>query len=165
MIAIDPGTYESAYLMMVAGQIQCFDIIENDDLLCILDQLEKSAVVVESIESYGMPVGKDVFLTAEFIGEVKQVCKTIGHSFEKMPRRKVKMELCNSAAAKDGNVRQAIIDLYEPTGGGKMPQIGVKKDPGPLYGVTKHVWSALAIAIVWGEYHIYPEKLSHNEIT
>jgi hypothetical protein len=25
------------------------------------------------------------------------------------------------------------------------------KKPGPLYGVSKHIWSALAVAVAWAE--------------
>ena len=51
---------------------------------------------------------------------------------------------CNSAAAKDTNIRQALIDHY---GGSKAEAIGVKAKPGPLYGIKADEWSALAIAL------------------
>ena len=57
------------------------------------------------------------------------------------------MHLCKNNRAKDGNVRQAILDRYPATGGGKNPQVGTKKAPGPLYGVSGHAWQALAVAI------------------
>jgi hypothetical protein len=41
--------------------------------------------------------------------------------------------------AKDANIRQALIDKIGPQ--------GTKKDPGPTYGISKDVWSALAIAV------------------
>ena len=47
----------------------------------------------------------------------------------------------------DPNVRQAIIDLFPPTGGGKCAQIGTKGQPGPLYGVSSHAWPALGVAL------------------
>jgi hypothetical protein len=49
--------------------------------------------------------------------------------------------------AKDPNIRQALLDIFPGTGGGATPQIGTKAKPGPLYGVTSHAWSALAVAI------------------
>ena len=66
-------------------------------------------------------------------------------------RKDVKMHLCGSMRAKDTNIRQAIIDRYPASGGGKCPQIGTKKEPGPLYGVSKDIWSALAVAITYSE--------------
>ena len=55
------------------------------------------------------------------------------------------MYLCHSMKAKDGNIRQAILDLY----GGKDVALGNKKRPGPLYGVSKDIWAALAVAITY----------------
>ena len=63
----------------------------------------------------------------------------------RIPRKEVVTALCGSSKANDASVRQALIDRY----GGKEKAIGKKKAPGPLYGVTKDVWSALAVAIVW----------------
>ena len=69
----------------------------------------------------------------------------------KVYRSEVKMKLCHSMRAKDGNIRQAIIDRYPATGGGAIPQIGTKNQPGPLYGISKDLWSALAVAITYEE--------------
>ena len=54
-------------------------------------------------------------------------------------RQDVKQFLCHSARAKDGNIRQAIIDRLGPP--------GVKSAPGVTYGISKHLWSALAVAL------------------
>jgi hypothetical protein len=58
----------------------------------------------------------------------------------------VKSYLCGSQQAKDANIRQALINLYPPTGGGKVPQIGVQGNEGPLYGIKSHMWAALGVA-------------------
>ena len=60
-----------------------------------------------------------------------------------MPRRRVKLELCNSVRANDASIRQAVIDIY----GGKDRAVGRKATPGPLYGVSGDVWAALAVGI------------------
>ena len=56
----------------------------------------------------------------------------------------VKMNLCHSAKANDADIRQALIDRFGP---GKQKAIGLKGSPGPLYGVSKHCWAALALAV------------------
>ena len=85
-------------------------------------------------------------------------------------RPDIKLVLCGSRAAKDPNVRQALIDRW----GGDSVAVGGKKCPecrqrrtqqsgcglcrgsgwehpkGVLYGIGSHVWSALAVA-VWGK--------------
>ena len=60
----------------------------------------------------------------------------------------MKLALCGSARAKDANVRQAIIDRFAGVGG-KAVAVGTKKTPGPLYGISNHKWSALALCLVW----------------
>jgi hypothetical protein len=93
-----------------------------------------------------MAVGKEVFETVRWIGRFQQAYRN-PETVMLIYRRDVKLHLCNSAKAKDQNVRQALIDLFAPTGAGKTPQIGTKARPGPLYGVSGHAWSALAVAI------------------
>ncbi|MBV8782506.1 MAG: hypothetical protein JO353_14005, partial [Phycisphaerae bacterium] len=53
--------------------------------------------------------------------------------------------------AKDGNIRQALIDRFGPT---KERAIGKKKSPGPLYGMSGDCWSALAVAVTYADQRI-----------
>ena len=49
-----------------------------------------------------------------------------------------------------------MIDHFAPTGGGDTS--GRHKDkPGPLYGVSSHAWSALAVAMT-ASFHLGLEK-------
>ena len=103
-------------------------------------------LAIEMIASYGMPVGREVFETCVWIGRMVQV----SHDPDNVVlvyRQAVKLHLCGTPRAKDSNIRQALLDLYPRTGGGKTPQIGTKALPGPLYGVTSHAWPALGVAI------------------
>lgn len=102
-----------------------------------------SVVVIEKLECYGMPVGESVFATAYVIGRMLQVLDDRGVPWVLMPRREVKLHLCGSVRAKDANVRQALIDRFGP--------VGTKKNPGKLYGVKSHAWSALALAVTQHE--------------
>ncbi|MEJ1365646.1 MAG: hypothetical protein RPU42_11265, partial [Candidatus Sedimenticola sp. (ex Thyasira tokunagai)] len=68
---------------------------------------------------------------------------------DRVYRKDVKMEMCGTTRAKDKNIRLSILDQYEPAGGGATPQVGTKSKPGPLYGVNKHAWSALAVGLTW----------------
>lgn len=61
-----------------------------------------------------------------------------------LPRRAVKLALCGDSRAKDANIRQALIDRF-----GGSAAIGRKAAPGPLYGISRDVWSALAIAVTY----------------
>ena len=45
---------------------------------------------------------------------------------------------------RDALVRQRLIEMH---GGTRQAAQGLKKSPGPLYGVSGHAWQALAVAI------------------
>jgi hypothetical protein len=94
-------------------------------------------LAVEMIASYGMPVGREVFETCVWIGRFVQAWQPGAHEF--VYRRDVKMYLCGSNRAKDGNIRQALLDLVGPQ--------GTKKAPGPTYGLRGDEWAALAVAV------------------
>ena len=173
ILAIDPGSEQSAYVVYEDGDIIEHDIVTNKILLLRLmsntawDSIGEMAI--EMVASYGMPVGKSTFETCLWIGRFIQ-------AWEPKPSTKVYrktdicMHLCHSTRAKDSNIRQALIDRF----GGKDKAIGGKKCPeckgkgwrgrgrlvcpkckgakwkhpkGPLFGVSKDVWSALAVAV------------------
>ena len=95
-------------------------------------------LAIEMVASYGMAVGKEVFETVRWIGRFQQ-CWRDPDAVRLIYRRDVKLHLCGSPRAKDANIRQALIDQLGP--------VGVKREPGPLYGVKSHAWSALAVAV------------------
>ncbi len=153
ILAIDPGTTKSAYVIYEKGVIVEFGIKLNQELLqkIVFDKSELCTcehLAIEMIASYGMAVGQEVFETCVWIGRFVQAWTS---PITMIYRKDVKIHLCNSMRAKDGNIRQAIIDRYPATGGGKIPQIGIKKQPGPLYGVSKDIWAALGVAITYAE--------------
>lgn len=103
-------------------------------------------VVIEGIESFGMAVGKEVFETVFWSGRFAEKAGV----FHRVFRKQVKLHLCGSMKAKDPNIRQALIDRF---GGveGKAKAIGKKAEPGPLYGIKSHIWSALAVAVTYSD--------------
>lgn len=152
LLAIDPGTEVSAYVEVYGPTITQADIVDNLELLVMLRDAKAPwpRLVIEDIESYGMPVGREVFQTVRWTGRFEEAYEG---PVEYLPRRQIKLALCGQSRAKDGNVRAAILDRYPRNGGGKVPQVGTKRNPGPLYGVKSHVWSALAVALAWQDIH------------
>ena len=151
LLAIDPGSEQSA-IMWIAhnGLPKKFDIMPNEHLIehirgICAPETGWHHLAIEMIASYGMPVGAEVFETCVWIGRFIQAW---GGPFTKIYRREVKSFLCGDSKAKDGNIRQALIDRY-----GGSSAIGNKKSPGPLYGITKDVWAALAVAVTWQGTH------------
>jgi len=154
ILAIDPGTTESAYVLYDAGRLVEFGKVQNLDLLLRLKMEESasraSCLAIEMIQHYGkdMNAGASTFETCVWIG---RFIEAWGQPCEYVYRREVKLHLCGSCRAKDPDVRTAIIDRYPRDGGGKCPQIGTKAKPGPLHGVSGDVWAALGVAITYVE--------------
>ena len=148
ILAIDPGTSRSGWCYMDADKIT-FAVDDNDLVLTRVGFTDPDDcdLVIEEFASYGMPIGKSCLDTVLYTGRLmdRWYC---GHGREAIliPRRNVKLHLCGSVRAKDGNVRQALIDRY---GGSKAVAVGVKKAPGPLYGCKADAWSALALAVTY----------------
>ena len=155
VLAIDPGNEQSAFLVYDGARVLRFGKWPNERLLNELRLWDEgsglfaiaSCIAIEMIASYGMPVGREVFETCVWIGSFLEAAN---QPQELVYRKDVKLHLCGSARAKDGNVRQALIDRF----GGKDKAIGKKATPGPLYGISADVWSALAIAVTYSDKHI-----------
>lgn len=147
ILAIDPGTTKSGWCLLDDGRPIAFGVLDN---LAMLDEIrstyEADVMAVEMIASYGMAVGREVFETCVWIGRFVQTWRD-PDAVVLVYRKDVKIHLCGSTKAKDANIRQALLDSYPATGGGATPQVGTKGQPGPLYGVSSHVWPALAVAV------------------
>lgn len=138
ILAIDPGPTHSAYVLW-NGSIQEMGFEENFGIreIAYCKTYPIRSVAIEMIASYGMAVGKTTFDTCVQIGKFAEAFSPIPSRFTY--RKDVKLYLCGSMRAKDTNIRQALIDKIGPQ--------GTKKNPGPTYGVSRHIWSALAVAI------------------
>jgi hypothetical protein len=154
VLALDPGPTQTGWVLFDGVRVVNCGVDRNASVLAMLLLGRRSGVAgeaehlaVEMVASYGMPVGREVFETVVWIGRFQQAWRD-PEAVRLVYRRDVKMHLCGKANAKDPNVRQALLDLFPRTGGGATPQIGTKAMPGPLYGVSTHVWPALGVAIV-----------------
>lgn len=148
IFGIDPGPEQSGWCVYLPDhhRVLSCGVKKNSDLLRYLEMVSHSRIAMEMIASYGMPVGREVFETCVWIGRFMQAMER-PEAVDLVYRKDVKMHLCGTTKAKDGNVRQAILDLFPRTGGGATPQVGTKGQPGPLYGVSTHAWPALGVAI------------------
>jgi len=138
ILAIDPGTDKSAYVLFDGTVIHALGILPNEQLRALLlsrDLMPYDGVAVEMVACYGMAVGREVFETCVWIG---RFVECVGVPVRYVYRRDVKIHLCNSPRAKDGNIRQSLIDKHGAP--------GTAKNKGVLYGVNSHLWAALAVA-------------------
>ena len=172
LLALDPGNTRTAYVvydthskrLVEHGQNRNPEIVAQ--LVALRDQPGGPVhLACEMVGCYGQIAGRTLFETCFWIGRFVEAWHV---GFNLVLRRGrwgpgpevtgaageydgVTMCLCGSTRAKDKNVRQALIDRFPPTGGGKTPQIGTKAKPGALYGVSTDTWAALAVAITFAE--------------
>lgn len=141
LIAIDPGPEKSAFVVWDGQKILDKGECENLGLRAMLMFINKvQFLAIETIQCFGMPAGEEMFMTMFWVG---RFCEAANIPHRLVKRSEVKMHLCGSMRAKDANIRQALIDRFGPP--------GTKAAPGVLHGVSKHLWSALAIAVTAAE--------------
>jgi hypothetical protein len=138
ILALDPGTRETGWVEFDAGRVADSGVADNYDVLRWVRASTADVLAIEWIESYGMPVGREVFETVRWTGRFAQAWRE-PDAVVWVPRRDVKLHLCGSPRAKDANIRQALLNLLGPQ--------GTKRAPGPTYGIRSHAWAALAVAV------------------
>ena len=150
IVAIDPGTESSAWVRLdsKARRVKGLGIESNSTMLRLASdmagELRIPHFAIEMVESFGLPVGREVFETVFWTGRFSEA--TDGF-MTRIGRRDVKLHLCKTVrGANDATVRQALVDRFGP---GRRKACGIKKEPGPLYGVKTHIWSALGVAVTF----------------
>jgi len=174
VFAIDPGPEKSAWLLYNAADQRIVGKYDGTPNAEVCKELAREGyvnypMVVEMVASYGMSVGASTFETCVWIGRFMQAWPGLAYQIYRkrktiLPLRgrpvvvpSICMHLCKNNTAKDSNISQALRDRFPQTGGGKTPSVGTKKQPGPLYGVSKHLWSALAVAVTFADH--YPKEI------
>jgi len=149
VIAIDPGPTRSAFVTVRHGSTIPVSggIYENHELLSWLSTwseiLGYRFIAIEGVKSYMQRIGQETLDTAFWSGRFAEVVITDPNvQVFRIFRKDVRKTVCGNGAAKDADIRAAMIDLY----GGKEKAIGNKKNRGPLYGVKKDMWQALGLA-------------------
>ncbi|MGI6069086.1 MAG: hypothetical protein ACOYBE_01530 [Blautia sp.] len=146
LIAIDPGTAETAYVVLDWNyKIYEFAKVKNEELLQKLKKETYDAFVAEMISSYGMAVGREVFDTCVWIGRFWETARAKTKAY--IYRREEKMNLCGSMRAKDANIRMALIDRFAKFDfkNGK----GTKKEPDIFYDFRADIWAAMAVGVTY----------------
>lgn len=180
IFAIDPGPVESGWCVWdtttphllwegrewkskMSGKVVVsesgtppFGKIDNRALVDIILKTAANIDVwaIETVASYGMRVGKEVFDTCRWSGrfevfiaeEMRRLAS--GRPDTKwhapwwpvlMGRAQVKLRVTGKTSTKDSDVRAALIERFGSQG---------KKDcPGILYGVSHDAWAAVALAV------------------
>ena len=171
ILAIDPGP-ESSGVVVYDSDEHTVDLAAEMNNRALLGKLEllnidAERLVIEDIVSYGMAVGESTFETVKWMGRFDHAWEhahdgagCAPNRADYLNRRDIKTVICGGSTFRDPNtgaqvgvkdkhIRAALLERFPSTGGGKTPAIGTKGEPGPLYGVKGHMFSALAVALAW----------------
>lgn len=144
LIAIDPGTTHSGVVVLRDGGVphEAHKSV-NADVLHLLRTAD-AAVVIESVTSYGKPVGDETFETVLWYGRFVQAHLERSERPVMLLRRPdVKQQLCyTTKGVTDAVLRQRMLDKF-----GGRSAIGTKSQPGVLYGFKRDIWQALAVGV------------------
>ena len=139
ILAIDPGSAESGWVLYRAGQVVDCGIADNHDMLPWIRHGQGADVLaLEMAESFGQKVWSQVFTTVRWTGRFQQAWSR-PEAVRFVTRPQVKLHLCGKRNANDTMIRQALLEA--------VGLQGTKKAPGPTYGVKSHAWAALAVAV------------------
>ena len=148
ILAIDPGSEESGFCVLDGYNPVKFGKISNKGFKHLFDDLLGCGVVViEMVESYGMPVGREVFDTVRWIGKFEAYAEHNWMAVEFVTRKDEKLAICHSMKATDATIRQALVDRFAP--GTPNHGKGTKKKPGFFFGFSADMWSAFAVGVTY----------------
>lgn len=153
ILAIDPGTKESAFCMLEGYKPILFDKCSNEALLSeILGPYQRlneiDAAAIEMVASYGMKVGQELFETCVWAGRFIQAINIAsGIVPDRIFRIEEKQHICHDSRARDSNIRQALIDRFAEND--KKNGKGTKNNPDWFYGFRADIWAAYAVGVTW----------------
>ncbi len=156
VLSIDPGSERSGWVIQVrtsAGwEVRSHGLDDNARVLAGLRShrfdpyYTPDLVVIEWTAPRGMLASAQLFETLWWAGRFAEAWHP--GRVERLARLEVKKHLCGAANAKDSNVHQALIDRFGGIGG-KAAAVGTKASPGPLHGIVRDIWAALAVGVTW----------------
>ena len=157
VIAIDPGTTDSAMVVMDVETLKPEQMYleDNEMIRHLLRGIElglDDRLVIEMVASYGMPVGKEVFETCVWIGrffEIGTMRLRNGMKPQFVYRKDEKLHICQSPKANDATIRRALIDRFADHDL-KFGR-GTKANPDWFYGFRQDLWAAYAVGLTYIE--------------
>ena len=157
ILGIDPGPRAHGYALLdTSAGLLCCGQDARPDLLPL--SCSWNFAVVEMFEPRGQRIDQH---SVDTIFETGRLWVRLLERADSTPalitRRTVQMHFCGRTDG-DAAVNAVLRDRFAQTGGGKVPAVGTKSQPGPLYairmlaaGQSGHVWPALAVAVCYAE--------------
>lgn len=160
ILAIDPGPEKSSWVLWGAESEAVFrgaDQVDNGSLRAEMKNYYafNSRQTEEEVRTYQLVIERPVVLggkapTAALLETSRQAGIFEGAwpgDVDTITFQRVRSQIARGAC-KESAVREAIISRFAPSGFGPQGK-GTKANPGPFYGVTGHMWSAVAVAVAW----------------
>jgi hypothetical protein len=155
LLCIDPGPVTSGVVLLDAAVwpprvLESAAKRPNPEVLADIND-HTGPVAIERFACMGMAVGEETLEAVHWGGRFHQEADAGANQVIRIKRHEVKMALCGNTRAKDGNIRQALIDLYGGAASIKSHKAATKKAPerpaGPLAHVAADAWAALAVGM------------------
>lgn len=115
-------------------------------------------VVFEGISSYGKKVGGDIFGTLKWIWRIFEAVDSRRQGGPEpviVLKRVVSAHLVGARGKGDPTMDKmitlALAERFVGMGATRKDAVGLVKTPGPLYGVAKDMWAAVAVAVAYAE--------------
>jgi hypothetical protein len=113
IVGIDPGNIESGYCLIDTDYtIVEADKIDNELLIEKIQKYDRTyTVVIESMQSYGMTMGKTTIETCYFIGRLLQICSDTNKDYKLIPRPEYAPAIVGGKA-NDATLRAALENRF-----------------------------------------------------
>ena len=154
ILGVDPGSEKSAVVFWntKAQKVEASWTAENGKLRKQLiearDVGNAEICIIEGVAFYGKILNSATFQTLMFIGRLQEIFHE-SHEIVYFPD--IAYHFCNARrGVKTSNINAVLRDRFK----GK----GTQKNPGILWGIKGHEWSALAVAIFWMDIQV-PHEL------
>lgn len=137
-LGLDPGTTMTGYALVDSG----YGVLDAGKIDSgIVDHLIRmhhpSVVSCESIQAYGVSVGREVFETCFWIGEYRQVCKQCDIPFFLYPRPEYARAIAGVQRVTDSVLRQALLLRFgSDTKGGPLFKLKGDSDRRSAFAVA-----------------------------
>lgn len=139
IFGVDPGTTESGWCQFDGKRVVQCGVFPNELMREWISESGAQFLAIEMVDSYGMPVGKEVFQTVLWTGRFQQSWRD-PNAVRLIYRRDVTKYLLPPPkkqykfATADANIRAALIS--------RLGEDGTVRA-----GVKSHAWAALAVAV------------------
>ena len=159
VLGLDPGATSTGCVIMdpVGLVVKKMGDSYNEDMVGMINYVARRKtewnvdhLAIEFVHVRGQIMSSELIQTIYWTGRFVEAWSP--REFSLIDRKDVKMLLCGRSTAQNTHVRAALLALFPQTGGGAIPAIGTKKDPGPLYGLTgNHQVAAIGVVLAHHE--------------